>query len=437
MKKVGVCTLGCKVNQYETDLMEKMLKESLRYEIVDFEEKADIYIINSCSVTNLATRKSRQFLSRAKKMNKDAIIVLAGCYAEEVNKANGFDILRNVDIIIGNEEKNDIVSILDNYKKKEKTAQIKLKDISKVKKYYQISSLDKGRNIREQIKIEDGCNNFCTYCIIPYTRGRVRSRSLEDILEEVKKITRNNVKEIVIVGIEIASYGQDIKEDISLIDVVEKINEIETVERIRLGSIEPRWLTDENIARLSKVSKLCHHFHISIQSLSTSVLKRMNRKYTAEFVMDRIKKLRETFIDPGITTDLIVGFINETEDEFNDTLENVRIIKFSDMHVFRFSKRKMTAAYNMETTVTNEDLDRRSKILIQAGKESQYEFLKKYVGTTQKVLIDEEKNGYYYGYTDNYLKVKCKGLSVLWGWVQDLELISIEGNYLIGKEVQK
>ena len=437
MKKVAFCTLGCKVNQYETDLMEKMLKESKKYEIVSFSDKADIYVINSCSVTNLATRKSRQFLSKAKKINKNATIVLAGCYAEEISKSKNYEFLTNVDIIVGNEEKNDIVSILDNYKKEEKNVQIKLKDISKVKKYYQLSSLDKGRNIREQIKIEDGCNNFCSYCIIPYTRGRVRSRDLDDILNEVITVTKNNVKEIVIVGIEIASYGQDLESDLSLIDVLEQVNEIESVERIRLGSIEPRWLTDENIARLAKIPKLCHHFHISIQSLSTTVLKRMNRKYTAQFVIDRINKLRETFESPGITTDLIVGFINETDEEFKETLENVKKIQFSDLHVFRFSKRKMTAAYSMKTTVTDEDLDKRSKILIDQGKKDQYEFLSKYLGTTQKVLIDEEKNGYYYGYTDNYLKVKCKGLNIKWGWVQDLELISIEGNCLIGREPQK
>lgn len=433
MKKVAFCTLGCKVNQYETELMEKQL-EKAGYTVVDFENIADIYVINSCTVTNLASRKSRQMLSRAKRKNPYGKVILSGCYSEEIK--SGSEKINNVDLIIGNEEKKDIVDIIEKLEKGK--VNIKLKDISKVNKYVQKERLDKGKNVRESIKIEDGCNNFCSYCIIPYTRGRIRSRKMEDILKEVREITKTSVKEIVLVGIEIASYGQDLGSGESLASLVEKINEIDTVRRIRLGSIDPRWLTEENIARLSKVEKLCNHFHISVQSLSSSVLKRMNRKYTQEFVKERIEKIRKYFSNPLITCDIIVGFVNETDEEFRDTYEAAKEIGFSDMHIFKYSRRKGTAAYNLESTVTEEKKIERSKKLEELSIEMKQDYLKKELGKTVKVLIDERKApSKFYGYTSNYLKVEVRGDDILWGEIQDLELTSIEGNTLIGRVKQK
>lgn len=399
------------------------------YKIVNFDEKPDIFVINSCSVTNLSARKSRQILSRAKKINGNSIVILTGCYAEEIKLSNLFK-LNNVDIILGNEEKKDIIKYLNNYKKNVIT--FKVKEISKVKRYIQKDNLNKSTNIRESIKIEDGCNNFCSYCIIPYTRGRVRSRSLADILDEVNIVSKNGASEIILVGIEIASYGTDLEENISLIDVIEEIDKIDTVKRIRLGSIDPKWLTDSNIDRLKNIKKVCNHFHISVQSLSNGVLARMNRKYTREYLFKITNKLKETFDDVAITCDVIVGYIDETYEEFQETLDGLKKIEFSDIHVFKFSKRLYTKAYNMQTTVSGEEAIQRSENLISISNTLKIEFLIKYIGKTVDVLLEEYKDGYLYGYTSNYIKVKVKGGSHLWGKIQRLELVSLEKDLILG-----
>lgn len=436
MKSVAFYTLGCKVNQYETNLIKEEF-ENAGYEINDFDDKSDIYVINSCCVTNLATRKSRQVASRTKKLNPKSTTIMVGCYSELLNSINKNKI-PFVDIVVGNGNKEKVVDIVNSYIKSEnKEFKMTNVNISLVKKYHQKGTLKHGKNIRESIKIEDGCNNFCSYCIIPYTRGRVRSRSLDDILKEVKELSKNGVKEVILVGIEIASYGTDLNNSISLIDVIEKINEIDTVERIRLGSLEPRWLTDENIIRMSKVSKLCNHFHLSVQSLSDSVLKRMNRKYTSEFVMDRINVIRKYFENPGITSDIIVGFINETDEEFEETYRNAEKIKFSAMHVFKFSKREGTRAYDMQNSVSAEISNVRSEKLIKLGNKLKYEFEKSFLGTSLDVLIDEEKEGAFFGYTKNYIKVRGVDKNIKWGEIQDLEFSEIEKGILIGKIKQK
>ncbi len=436
MKGVAFYTLGCKVNQYETNLIKEQFEDA-GYKIKEFEDKADIYIINSCSVTNLATRKSRKIASKAKKINPKSVTVMVGCYSELVNSLDKELSLPFVDIIVGNDKKDDLVDIVNKYEKSNnKKFKVDSINIGEVKKYHQKRSLKLGKNIRESIKIEDGCNNFCTYCIIPYTRGRVRSRNIDDIVEEVKQVSKNGVKEVVLVGIEIASYGKDLENAVSLIDVVERINEIDDVKRIRLGSIEPRWLTDENIIRLSKVSKLCNHFHLSVQSLSDGVLKRMNRKYTSGFIIDRVQKLRQHFENTGITCDIIVGFINETDEEFEETYNNAKKIKFSDMHVFKFSKRKGTRAYDMENNVDGALANERSEKLIKLGKVLKEEFEREFIGKNLEVLFDEEKGGKLYGYTKNYIKVRGEGENIKWGEIQNLEFFKIEKGILIGKTKQ-
>ena len=334
--KVAFYTLGCKVNQYETDIMIKEFKDK-GYTIVNFEDKADIYVINSCSVTNMSTRKTRQYLSRAKKAG--GFVVLVGCYAEEIK--DDIKIL-NVDLILGNEEKKEVVKYVEEYIKENGIHNNKNKikyvigDISNKKEYIQEEKLEKGINIRESVKIEDGCNNFCTYCIIPYLRGRVRSRNLNDIIEEITNLSNSGVKEIVLVGIEIASYGIDLEDNLNLVDVVEKVSMIKGVERIRLGSLEPRILTDENIIRLSKIEKLCPHFHISVQNLDDNVLKRMNRHYNFEFLFSRVEMLRKYFKNPAITCDIIVGFPGETDEEFNNTMDRVKKIGFYEIEVVKY-----------------------------------------------------------------------------------------------------
>lgn len=427
--KVAFYTLGCKVNQYETDLMIKNFKEH-GYDIVDFDSVADIYVVNSCSVTNMSTRKTRQHLSRAKKHL--GTVVLCGCYAEEIKDKCD---IKNVDIVLGNEEKKDIVKYVEEYlNKRDKKPVYKISDIGSVKKYVQTGNLQKGLQIRESVKIEDGCNNFCTYCIIPYLRGRVRSRDINDIIEEIQSLADSGVREVVIVGIEIASYGKDLEENLNLVDVVERVSKIDGIKRVRLGSLEPRVLTDENIERLSKIEKLCSHFHLSVQSLDSNVLKRMNRKYDAKFVMDRIDTLRKYFDGPAITCDIIVGFPQETDEEYNNTLKNAEKIGFSDMHVFKYSKRKYTIAAKMDGQIDGNVKHERSQKLIEVGKKSALEYKQKYLGKKLKVLFESfDDDGYIYGYTSNYLKVKVRGDKKLCQKVLEVELVSIEKDLILGE----
>lgn len=429
--KVAFYTLGCKVNQYETDLMMKKFKDA-KYDIVDFDDIADVYIINSCSVTNLSTRKTRQMLSKANR-NK-GIVMLCGCYAQEIY--DKYTTLKNVDIIVGNEEKEDVVKIVDEYIKnksnKATNIVVKVSDISKIKKYGGKSILDRGINIRESVKIEDGCNNFCSYCIIPYVRGRVRSRNIDDILLEIKKLVNSGVGEIVLVGIEIASYGKDLDKGINLIDVIERANSIDGLRRIRLGSIEPRILTLENIKRMANISKLCPHFHISVQSLDNNVLKRMNRKYTREDIFEISKNLNTYFKDVALTCDIIVGFPGETEEEFKNTLQGIKKVGFYEVHPFKYSKRKWTRAATMSNQIDGNIAIQRSKKLIEVANKLKKEYMKSYINRKMSVLFELYNDGYLYGYTDNYIKVKVEGDKKLWGSQEEVELTSIEGESMLG-----
>lgn len=435
--KVAFYTLGCKVNQYETDIMIKEFMDK-GYEVVKFTEKANIYVINSCSVTNMSTRKTRQYLSRAKNMG--GIVVLVGCYAEVVKEESD---IKNVDLVLGNEEKKEVVKYVEKYLEENnikfsdsKIENNKVKyvigDISKVKKYIQKEKLEKGINIRESIKIEDGCNNFCSYCIIPYLRGRVRSRSLEDIKDEVTSLVKNGVREVVLVGIEIASYGKDLDENIDLVDVVETISKIDGLNRVRLGSLEPRIFTDDNITRLSKIDKLCPHFHISVQSIDNGVLSRMNRYYTREFLFDRVSMLKKYFVNPAITCDIIVGFPGETDEEFSNTIDGVKKIEFYELHVFKYSKRKWTRAAKMENQVDGNISAKRSEELISIGNELKDKYMNEYLGKTLDVLFESYDNGYLYGYTPNYIKVKVKGDESLWGKQVPVKLYSKEEELMLG-----
>lgn len=435
--KVAFYTLGCKVNQYETDIMIKEFMDK-GYEVVKFTEKANIYVINSCSVTNMSTRKTRQYLSRAKNMG--GIVVLVGCYAESIKEEDG---IKNVDLVLGNEEKKEVVKYVEKYleennikfsdsKIENNKAKYVIGDISKVKKYIQKEKLEKGINIRESIKIEDGCNNFCSYCIIPYLRGRVRSRSLEDIKDEVTSLVKNGVREVVLVGIEIASYGKDLDKNIGLVDVVETISKIDGLNRVRLGSLEPRILTDDNITRLSKIDKLCPHFHISVQSIDNGVLSRMNRHYTREILFDRVSMLKKYFTNPAITCDIIVGFPGETDEEFSNTIDGVKKIEFYELHVFKYSKRKWTRAAKMENQVDGNISAKRSEELISIGNELKDKYMNEYLGKTLDVLFESYDNGYLYGYTPNYIKVKVKGDESLWGKQVPVTLYSKEEELMLG-----
>lgn len=423
--KVAFLTLGCKVNKYETDLLKEKFEKAGHF-VVDFEEKADVYCINSCSVTNMSDRKTRQMVSRARNKNPNAIVAVVGCSAQ----TGELELLKNADIMLGNDEKMDLVNIVANFKKQDKPT-ISLKDISKVKRYKEVGSLNKGSDLREAIKIEDGCNNFCSYCIIPYIRGRVRSRSIENIIKEAERLVQNGVKELVLVGIEVASYGKDL-ENIDLFDVLDKLSSIEGLERIRLSSMEPRFLTTDNIQKLAKYSKLCNHFHISMQSGNDQVLKRMNRKYTKQDLMRVCDDLRTYFTNPYLAADVIVGFPKETDEEFLDTIDTINKMKLCEVHVFKYSKRKYTVAAKMDGQVDGVIKKERSNEVLKLSKKLNEKFLKGYVGKKVKVLFESFDKGILTGYTSNYIKVKAEGDSVLCGTIQDVDIISLEKDIALG-----
>lgn len=405
VKKVAFCSLGCKVNQYETNAMaQKFIKHG--YEVVEFDEYADVYIVNTCTVTNVADRKSRQMLRRAKEINKDATLVACGCYAqvakEELKK------IPEIDLIIGNNEKNDIIQIVENHIA-QKGAEDLVSDVMYKLDYVELGTTTYTEKTRAVIKVQDGCDRFCSYCLIPYARGHIRSRKIENVIEEIKKVVEEGINEVVITGIHIASYGRDFKgENIGLIDLLEEINKIQGLHRIRLGSIEPTIITDEFVERLSKLDKICDHFHLSLQSGCTETLKRMNRRYTTEEFRDVTKRLRSKFPNAALTTDIIVGFPGETDDEFNTTYEFLKEIAFYKMHIFKYSQRKGTKAAVMPNQIDGKIKEERSKKLIELSNENEYNYNKKYIGKQVEVLFEEREGEYLKGHTTNYIVVKHK-----------------------------
>lgn len=406
MRKVALHNLGCKVNSYETDAMEQMLAKA-GYEIVKFgEELADIYIINTCSVTNIADRKSRQMLHKAKKMNPDAVVIATGCYVQ----AEGENIQKDeaVDIVIGNNRKNDLLQVIDNYYQ-DQNNNMELIDINKEKEYEEMSIDSVYEHTRAYIKIQDGCNQFCSYCIIPYTRGRVRSRDKAAVINEVKKIVENGYQEVVLTGIHLSSYGIDQGEEEGLLNLIYALNDIEGLKRIRLGSLEPRIVTENFASTISKLDKMCPHFHLSLQSGCDATLKRMNRKYDTAEYYEKCELLRKYFDNPAITTDVIVGFPEETQEEFEITKEFLEKVHFYEMHIFKYSRRKGTVADKMEKQVDDSVKNDRSKVLLQLEKKMSDEFRTQFIGATKAVLFEEEitiqGKEYVVGHTMEYLKV--------------------------------
>ena len=405
VKKVAFCSLGCKVNQYETNAMAQKFIEH-GYEVVEFDEYADVYIVNTCTVTNVADRKSRQMLRRAKEINKDATLVACGCYAQvakdELKK------IPEIDLIIGNNEKNDIIQIVENHIA-QKGAEDLVSNVMYKLDYVELGTTTYTEKTRAVIKVQDGCDRFCSYCLIPYARGHIRSRKIENVIEEIKKVVEEGINEVVITGIHIASYGRDFKgENIGLIDLLEEINKIQGLHRIRLGSIEPTIITDEFVERLSKLDKICDHFHLSLQSGCTETLKRMNRRYTTEEFRDVTKRLRSKFPNAALTTDIIVGFPGETDDEFNTTYEFLKEIAFYKMHIFKYSQRKGTKAAVMPNQIDGKIKEERSKKLIELSNENEYNYNKKYIGKQVEVLFEEREGEYLKGHTTNYIVVKHK-----------------------------
>jgi threonylcarbamoyladenosine tRNA methylthiotransferase MtaB len=404
MKKAALHNLGCKVNAYETEAMQQLL-ERAGYEIVPFTEFADVYVINTCSVTNMADKKSRQMLHRARKLNPDAIVVGAGCYVQTKEAQNLVD--ETIDIVIGNNRKHELLQLLEEYTASgRRTGSVA--DINHEKQEYEELFLEKtGEHTRAFIKVQDGCNQFCSYCIIPFARGRVRSRRLADVKEEVHRLAEHGYKEVVLTGIHLSSYGVDINEN--LLHLIETVHEIDGIERIRLGSLEPRIVTEEFTRRLSQLPKICPHFHLSLQSGCDTVLARMNRRYdTAEYEAGCML-LRKYFEHPAITTDIIVGFPGETEEEFETTQNYLERIHFYEMHIFKYSKREGTKAAVMQNQVSEDVKARRSARLLELEKKMSKEFREEYLGKEVTVLMEEpysyEGKSYYIGYTREYVKV--------------------------------
>ena len=403
MKTVAFITLGCKVNQYETNAMsQKLIEEG--YKIVEHTQKADIYIINTCTVTNMSDRKSRQMLRREKENNPSSIIVAVGCYAQVAKKE--LENIGEIDLVLGNNEKVDIVKYCNEIIQKNKKEEIA--DVMQSRKFAEFGETSYTEKTRAVIKVQDGCDRFCSYCIIPYARGRVRSREPEHIIKEIKQIANEGIKEVVITGIHIASYGKDFKKDYKLIDLLEEINKIDGIERIRLGSIEPLLITEEFVQRLVKLEKICEQFHLSLQSGCDETLKRMNRRYTTQQFEEIVKRLRKAYDNVNLTTDIIVGFPGETEEEFAKTYKFLEKIKFYKMHIFKYSPRKGTRAEQMPQQIEPQLKEERSKKLIELSDKNEKEYNSEYVGKRVEVLWEEQKNEIYKGHTKNYVLVEMK-----------------------------
>lgn len=404
-KTVAPLTLGCKVNQYETDGMIELLKEA-GMTAVSFEEKADVYLINTCSVTNMADKKSRQMIHRAKKLNPDAVVIAAGCYVQAAKDKLMED--DRISIIIGNNKKKDIVRILEDYLQAGVTDEGML-DISAEKEYEPLTINSTLEHTRAYVKIQDGCNQFCSYCIIPYVRGRIRSRDIASIIEEVERLALTGVKEIVLTGIHISSYGKDKENEVGLADVIDAISKIESIKRIRLGSLEPSIITDEFIDRIVGNEKVCPHFHLSLQSGCNTVLKRMNRKYTCEEYFEKCEMLRKAFDRPALTTDVIVGFPGETEEEFRETVDYLTKLNLYEMHIFKFSPRQGTVAAGMKDQVAPEIKNQRSDVLLALSERNKQAYEASFRGENLDVLVEEKvrregKDGYR-GHTERYMDI--------------------------------
>ena len=425
MKKAALHNLGCKVNAYETEAMQEML-EKAGYEIVPFREGADVYIINTCTVTNIADRKSRQMLHRARKMNPDAVVVAAGCYVQAQNTRENTDPC--IDIVLGNNHKKDLIKVLEEYEAK-KAAQKEsadaaeksdvqkniqdIEEIRQTKEYEKLHLTKPGEHTRAYIKVQDGCNQFCTYCIIPYVRGRVRSRTVEDVLDEVRTLAGNGYQEVVLTGIHLSSYGIDFDGNRHLLSLIQAVHQIEGIRRIRLGSLEPGIITDEFARALSDLPKMCPHFHLSLQSGCDDTLKRMNRRYTSEEYYEKCCILRRYFDNPALTTDVIVGFPGETEEEFQKSRDFVDKVNFYETHIFKYSRREGTRAAAMENQVSEQEKARRSAVLIELGEKKRKAYEQSFLGKEVEVLVEEEAviegRPMQTGHTKEYIRIAFEG----------------------------
>ena len=405
-KKVALHNLGCKVNAYEVEAMQQLL-EKAGYEIVPFTEGADVYLINTCTVTNIADRKSRQMLHKAKKMNPDAIVVAAGCYAQADTEKLKED--NAVDLILGNNQKTQIVEVLEEYEK-EHSKQVQVIEINHTKEYEELSIEQTAEHVRAYIKVQDGCNQFCTYCIIPFARGRVRSRKIADVLREVETLASKGYKEVVLTGIHLSSYGVDFskEERESLLSLIQAVSKVEGIQRIRLGSLEPRIITEEFLEGIVATGKVCPHFHLSLQSGCNKTLKNMNRRYSAQEYAEKCELIRKYYPAPALTTDVIVGFPMETEEDFEESYEFVKNIHFYETHIFKYSRRHGTKAAAMSGQLTEAQKATRSDQMLALNEKHAVEYEKSMIGNQLQVLLEEEVEiqgkTWYVGHSKEYIK---------------------------------
>lgn len=427
MKKVALYTLGCRVNQYETEAMaETFIKKG--YEAVDFEDYADVYVINTCTVTNMGDRKSRQMIRKAKRKNPDSIIAVAGCYAQV--SPDEAAAIEGVDVVVGTSDKGRIADLVEEYEKNKKKIKM-VENIMNVREFEELQIDEYQDRTRAFLKIQDGCDRYCSYCLIPFARGPVRSRKPENIINEVIKLADKGFKEVILSGIHVASYGKDIG-DVTLLDVIKGINEIDGIERIRIGSVDPTFFTEKVIKEIAKIEKLCPHFHLSLQSGCNETLKRMNRHYTSEEYKATVEGLRQAFLDVSITTDVIVGFPGETDEEFKSTYEFLKDIKLSKMHIFKYSPRKGTRAAQYKEQVPPEVKEQRSKILLELDSELERIFIEKFISRKMDVLFEEMNGEISNGYTKNYIKVSVNSEDDISGKIYDVNLTECVGNYAKG-----
>ncbi|WP_297517518.1 tRNA (N(6)-L-threonylcarbamoyladenosine(37)-C(2))-methylthiotransferase MtaB [uncultured Clostridium sp.] len=428
--KVAFSTLGCRVNKYESDAMiEKFVIEG--YEVVEYSDIADVYVINTCSVTNMGDKKSRQLISKARRQNPESIIAAVGCYSQiaptEVAAIEG------VDVVLGTRNKGDIIYYV-NKAKDEGKQQVKVGAVLRNKVFEEFDVKEYQGKIRAFLKIQDGCNRFCTYCIIPYTRGSLASKNPKRVIQEITKLAEDGFKEVVISGIHTASYGHDLEQSITLVDILEQIEGINGMERVRIGSIEPGFCSQENVERMINLKKLCPNFHLSLQSGCTETLKRMNRRYTAAEYEATVNMLREKFPTISITTDVIVGFPGETDAEFNETYEFLKRIKLTKMHIFKYSPRKGTKAATMENQIDGNIKEERSKKLIELNAQNEADFAKENIGREVEVLFESKNDGNVFsGYAENYLKVEVRGYENIVNQIQKVKIIGSENEIAIGE----
>ena len=430
-KYIASYTLGCKVNQYDTEAVVEQFKTN-GYEEVAFDEVADVYIVNTCTVTHLSDRKCRQMLRKTKKLNPNSILVAMGCYAQASGEKIKEDV-PEVDLIVGTNKRSEILNLVEAYHNHQEAYNY-VSNIMDVEEFEELQISSMGEHTRVYLKIQEGCNNYCTYCIIPYVRGKIRSRKLENVVQEAQRLVEAGFKEIILTGIHVLAYGKDLG-NVTLLDAIRKVHDIEGVERIRLSSIEPVVLTEEFLQAIRTLPKLCHHFHLSLQSGSESVLKRMNRKYTAQEYKESVQRLREVWKDVAITTDIIVGFPGETEEEFQETVEFVKEIGFAQVHLFPYSKREGTVAAKMKNQVESAIKDERMKVLKQVTLESQDAFLDEHIGKEVEVLFEKSEAGMAHGYTSNYMKVQVDTELNLENTVAKVYIEARENELLKGKLV--